>query len=150
MTIFDRIANLRDRIVKTRDKLEFLEMKADTPRSSVFSDMPKGAYNASNPLEQYMIEKEEAEERLKTLKAKFDRLWEKASHQMDTLGIDEQVKFMMYLRFCRGLKWEKCATALNDKYPTSRWNTNKCFRKYRDVLYRFRKERQEKERANCT
>ena len=143
MTIFDRIANLRDRIIKAQNKLAFLEMKADTPRSSVFSDTPKGTYNASNPLEQYMIEKEEADEKLKILKLKFNRLWAKASRQMDAVGIDEQVAEMMYLRFYCGLQWEKCATALNKKYPDSKWNTNKCFRKYRDVLYRLRKEKQE-------
>lgn len=143
MTIFDRIANLRGRIIKTQDKLKLIEMKAGSPRSSVFSDMPKGVFNVSNPLEQYMIDKEETAEKLKALESDFSKLWTKALCQMDDAGIDEQVKYMMYLRFHCGLQWKKCAATLNAAYPENKWSENKCFRKYREVLYRVRQEKKE-------
>lgn len=139
MTIFDEIAETRGRIKKTQDKIEYLEMKADTPRSSVFSDMPKGGGGAGNPLEQYIVRKEELTEKLTALKARLERLWHKAARQMSDVGVEKQTRRMMYLRFVCGLQWEKCAVLLNEKYPNCKWNVNKCFRKYRDVLYKIRK-----------
>lgn len=138
MTIFDEIAITVAKIKKIQDKIKYLEMTADTPRSSVFSDMPKGGGNASNPLEQYMIKKDELNDKLKPLKKRLKRQWAKAAYRMNMVNIDEQTKKMMYLRFCRGMQWDKCAKVLNNDYPDCKWNTNKCFRKYREVLYRLR------------
>ena len=137
MTIFDEIADTRGRIKKVQDKIEYLEMKADTPRSSVFSDMPKGG-GVGNPLEQYIVKKEELTEKLTALKTRLERLWRKAARQMSAVGVERQTRRMMYLRFVCGLQWEKCAVMLNEKYPNCKWNVNKCFRKYRDVLYKIR------------
>ena len=140
MTIFDEIVDTNNRLKRVQEKLEFIEMEADTPRSTVYSDMPKGGGgNAGNPLEQYMIRKEELLDRYEKLKKRLESQWEKAIFQMNAAGIDEQTRKMMILRFASGMRWEKCAEKMSSLYPENKWNVNKCFRKYREVLCKVRK-----------
>ena len=133
MTIFDDIATTVKRIKRVREKLEYIRMEADTPRSSVYSDMPKGGRNVGNPLEQYMIKQEELQERLTRLQARLEKEWMYAARLMNRAGVDKQTRKMMYLRFISGMQWEKCAAELDRLYPGNRWNVNKCFRRYRQV-----------------
>ena len=139
MTIFDEITHLNGKIKRVQDKLELLQMKIDSPRSSVISDMPRGGGGGGNPLEDYIERKEEYEEKLRFLLNRLDKLWADAYYMMDSAKIDSQVQVMMYLRFAKGLKWEKCAETLAEKYPDGKWNENKCFRKYREVLRKIRR-----------
>lgn len=139
MTIFEKISFMNEKIKKTQDKLEFLQMNADSPRTSVISDTPRGGGNAGNPLEQYYEKKEELTEKLRALEAKRDRLWKKAVDLMNAADIDKQVQNMMFMRFGYELQWKRVAYAMNKKYPDNKWNVNKCFRKYRDVLCGIRK-----------
>lgn len=139
MTIFDEISFTNDKIKKVQDKLEYLQMNIDSPRTSVMSDMPRGGGSVGNPLELYVVKKEELTDRLRALEAKRERLWEKAIELMDCAGIDKQVQDMMYYRFGYGLQWQRVATALNEKYPDGKWNVNKCFRKYREVLCKIKR-----------
>lgn len=144
MTIFDEIANVRKKISRTQDKLESLRTTATTPKTSVYSDMPRGGGNVSNPIELYIIKSEELTEKLEILKLKLHNLWGKAASQMLTVNVDNQAMQMMYFRFYQGFKWNKCATLLDELYPNNNWNANKCFRKYREVLYKLRRlERKE-------
>lgn len=139
MTIFDEIADVRDKIKEIQNKIKCLQLEAASPRSCEFSDMPKSGRNASNPIEQYYLKTEDLTNKLDALKLKFERLWQKAAYQMNMAGIDKQAQKMMYYRFVCGLQWEKCAIALDKKYPDSRWNVNKCFRVYRRVLCKMPK-----------
>ena len=137
MCVFDEILQVKEKFNFVQDKIEYLQIKADSPRSSIISDMPKGGRHDGNPLEEYIVRKEELSEKLARYKAMLDELWEEAFYQMKLAEIDEQLKAMMILRFSYGLKWEKCATTLNKKFPDGKWTTGKCFRKYREVLRRI-------------
>ena len=139
MTIFDEIDSVNKKLNKIKEKIWFLQIEAESPRTSIISDMPKGSGGTSNLLENYIIKKEKYVAKRDTLELRLDNLWQRAFHQMSEVGVDEQVQKMMYLRFGRCLQWEKCANELVKLYPESKWNVNKCFRKYRDVLYRLRK-----------
>jgi len=143
MTIFDEISFTVSKIKKIQDKIVFLEMQADTPRSSVFSDMPKSGGGAGNPLEQYMIKKEKQIEKLKPLKKRLNRQWARAVYQMDSTKIDKQTQKMMYLRYYCDLPWKQCAKELDKEFPNCKWNANKCFRRLREVLYRIRQYNRE-------
>ena len=139
MTVFDEITLLNVKIKRVQEKLDFLQMKIDSPRSSVLSDMPRGGGGAGNPLEDYIVKKEEYEEKLRFLEKRVENLWANAYYLMDNAKIDSQVQVMMYLRIAQGLRWEKCAQTLAKKYPYGKWNVNKCFRKYREVLSKTRR-----------
>lgn len=139
MNIFEEISFINEKIKKVQDKLEYLQMNIDSPRSSVMSDMPRGGGCVGNPLEQYIERKEEYEEKLHSLEKRLDNLWADAYYLMDSAKIDSQVQVMMYLRIAEGLRWEKCAQTLAKKYPDGKWNVNKCFRKYREVLSKTRR-----------
>ena len=139
MTVFDEIVFINDKIKKVNDKLEFLQMNIDSPRSSVISDMPRGGGIAGNPLEQYIEKKEELIEKLEALENRVNRKWNEANKLMDCASIDRQTRTMMYLRFMFGMQWKVVAQTMQRKYPQNKWCVNKCFRKYRDVLCKIRK-----------
>ncbi len=132
MIILDEMAAIIKKIKKEQEKLLFLELQATTPKSPTYSDMPKGGGNASNPIEQYAIKKEELQGKIDVLKDKLESLWNEAEKQMQ--GVDEQTKALMLYRFKNGFRWEKCSKKMQRKYPDGKWNLNKCFRKYREVL----------------
>jgi hypothetical protein len=138
MTILDEIAYTYKRLKRAKERLQDFEMAQDTPRSSVFSDTPKGAWNVSNPLEDNYIRKEELINKCKEIEARLEKQWHKAVAQMTAAQINEQVREMLFLRFVRGWQWEKCATKLNEDYPNRHWNTNKCFREYRNAVIKLR------------
>lgn len=139
MTIFDEIAITYTKVKRVEEKLEYIRYQASTPKSSILSDMPKGGGTVGNPLEEYLIKQEELVEKHKYLEDKLERQWARAVHQMNIAKIDKQSKTMMYYRFKCNMQWKKCAAELDRKYPNCKWNVNKCFRKYRDVLCRIRK-----------
>lgn len=139
MTIFEEISCIKEKIRRTQEKIELLEMKIDSPRSCEISDMPRGGGNAGNPLEVYVEKKEELTEKLDALETKLEKLWYEALNLMKAANIDQQVQAMMYFRFIYGLQWERVAYALSKRYAGCKWNVNKCFRKYREVLCRIRR-----------
>lgn len=139
MTVFDRIQSTYKRLKREEEKLSTLQIKAGVPRTSVFSDMPKGGGSTINAFDQYLIDQEELEKKIRVLKGRMNRQWEKALKQMQYSNIDEQSQKMMYYRFVKGMQWEKCATQLAKDFPDCKWNVGKCFRRYREVLYKIRK-----------
>ena len=140
MTIFEKISDARDRIENLREKLFCLEVQSVTPKTSEITGMPKDFGNASNPLEQYLIRKEELERKLGVQVVLFEKSWKYAVRRMNAAKIEDQKQQMMYLRFYIGLKWKDCNAQLQKRYPDDNWNINKCFRVYREVLYRIRRE----------
>lgn len=139
MTILDEIASTYKRLKRARERLEYLEMAQDTPRSSVFSDMPKGAWNVSNPLEDNYIRKEELIDQCKEIEARLEDQWQRAVKQMNAAHISKEVQKMIYLRFCCALKWETCAKEMDKEFPNRHWNTNRCFREYRNAVIKLRR-----------
>lgn len=138
MTILDELAYTYKRLKRAKEKLEYIEMVASSARISVYSDMPKGCMNVGNPLEDSYIRKEEALKKCQELEARLQDQWQRAALEMNAIHITEQVQKMLYLRFCCGLQWQKCADMLDTEYPNCKWNTSKCFRKYREVSIRLR------------
>lgn len=138
MTILDEIAYTYQRLKRARERLADFEASQDTPRSSVFSDTPKGAWNVSNPLEESYIRKEELINKCKEIEARLEAQWHKAVLQMNAAHINKQVQKMFFLRFCCAMKWEKCAQALDKEFPNCHWNANKCFREYRNAVIKLR------------
>lgn len=136
MTIFDDISDIFQQIEDIEEKLIVLEWQACTPKSGAITGMPKDGSGAGNPIELYLERKEKLEKKSKALKTRFNRLWNKAVHQMTVASIDAQTQKMMFYRFYKGLQWKACAAKLDKKYPNCKWNENKCFRKYREVLYK--------------
>ena len=139
--IFEKISNTYDRIEKVKEKIIVLEMQACTPKSGEITGMPKDGRNASNPIETYLEKKEELEEKLNLLNARFKHQWKQALHLMKCADIKRQTRYMMYLRFCKGLPWKKCNAIMQEKYPNGKWNENKCFREYRNTLIKVRRVR---------
>ena len=137
--IFEKMANTYQRIEEIKEKIIVLEMQACTPKSGEITGMPMDSNNASNPIDMYLERKEKLEEKLEVLNDRFKSQWKQAIHLMKLAGIKRQTRYLMYLRFCKGLPWKKCNTIMQEKYPNSKWNENKCFREYRNTLIKVRK-----------
>lgn len=139
--IFEKISNTHSNIIDIKEKIYVLEMQAYTPKSGKITGMPRDGGNASNPVETYLEKKEKLEEKLNFLKARLRSQWKQAVRLMKLANIDEQARYMMYLRFHEGLPWKQCNIRLQEKYPNGKWNENKLFREYRNVLIKVRRVR---------
>lgn len=138
MTIFDKITSAHQRIDRVREKLLYLELKSGTPRSGEITGMPRDSGGASNPFDSYLERKEKLEAEIETLNERLDYLWKQANSLMCKAKIDAQTKKMMFFRFYKAMQWKKCARSLDEQFPNCKWNENKCFRKYREVLWKIR------------
>lgn len=134
MTIFDKIADTYQQIQSLYNKLFFLEVQATTPKSGEITGMPKEGGSTTNPIERYIIRKEEIQAKIHAKENTLKELWKCALDLMKQAGVDGQTIKMMYMRFCRGMLWKECAAKMNKLFPNCTWNENKCFRKYREVL----------------
>lgn len=137
--IFEKLANTHQRIEELKEKIAVVEMQACTPKSGEITGMPKGGGDNSNPIEMYLERKEELEEKLLVLNDCFKNQWARALQLMRLADVKRQTRYMMYLRFCKGLPWKKCNMIMQEKYPNSKWNENKCFREYRNTLIKVRR-----------
>ena len=134
MTIFEKISDTRQQIEEIKEKIMLSEVQACSPKSGKITGMPQGGGDVVNPIDKHLERKERLEGRLRVLEDKLSQQWEQALHLMKKARIDEQTQKMMYYRFYWGIQWKKCAEKLDKKYPDCKWNENKCFRKYREVL----------------
>ena len=147
MAIFEKITNTYQRIEEIKEKIIVLEMQACAPKSGEITGMPMGGGDVSNPIEMYLERKEKLEGKLGVLNERLNNQWKQALYLMRVADIKRQTRYMMYLRFYKGLPWEKCNEIMQEKYPNSKWNENKCFREYRKVLIGVRKAKRLSERS---
>ena len=141
--IFEKISNTNSRIEELNEKIYVLEMQACTPKSGAITGMPKSGSGAINPIEACLEKKEKLEEKLNILKTQLKSQWKQAVELMKLANINEQARYMMYLRFYEGLPWKQCNARLQEKYPQGKWNENKLFREYRNVLIKVRRAKRQ-------
>ena len=106
------------------------------PKNQIITDMPKGG-GVVNAMDDYLIWVEKLNRAKERLQNKLDTEWDNAKNILKNHGVtkDETIE-LMRLRFYCGLPWKKCAAKMQELYPDSKWNTNKCFRTYRAVLHK--------------
>lgn len=121
---------------------EIIELKSRTmsPKNQIISDMPRGG-NADNAIERYLIKIERLKRVKKSYEKKRDMCWLAIQQKLCDCGFnDKETLTMMYMRFGCAWSWNKCAKRLSKLYKDSNWNTNKCFRVYRQVLNKLHKK----------
>ena len=139
MRELDECLRITRKINEIRERIEELKSMAMTPRNQIISDMPKGG-GTMNATENYIIRLEKLESQIKLLQKERAEAWNVVSDMLHELNRREEVKTMLWLRFCNGYSWKKCVAKLEEKYPSETWNTNKCFRIYRSFLHKIRSE----------
>ena len=112
-----------------------LNSRALSPKNQVISDMPKGGGGDMNALDCYLQKKERLEKKKDELCVIRDRHWDKATETFRKNGVtNPETITLMWFRFYKGCSWKGCAAKMREKYNNGKWNTNKCFRVYREVL----------------
>lgn len=139
MNVFDEIAFANKRIKDLEEKMWFLEVQTLTPRTTTYSDMPKGRGKSSNPIEEYAIKHEYFSEKLEKMKQNRDKKWNEAKKQMMKAEIDTQAIDLMRYRYLKGVKWSFCTILMNRRYPDGNWNENKCFKEHKKILQKITK-----------
>ena len=103
-----------------------------SPKNQIITGMPRGG-NGENAIEKYLIKLEHLEERKKALYKDLSDTWQVAEVKMPNLS--EQERYVLYIRFARGLPWKRCAVEMNKLYGN--WNINRVFRTYRKTYNIF-------------
>lgn len=119
------IERLNERIVE-------IKAVVFSPKNQIITGMPHGG-SGENAIEKYLIKLERLEERKKALYKELSDTWKAAEEKMPNL--EEQERYLLYIRFTRGLPWKKCAVEMNKLYGN--WNINRVFRTYRKTYNIF-------------
>lgn len=119
--LLEKCIGLRRNIEETNERLAELNSKA-TSLTIKISDMPRGG-ERKNGADEYIIQKEELEQRKQYLLSVLNATWNYAARHIES----DSVKTLMQYRFYNGYSWKKSAELMG-------WNENKCFRMYRKVI----------------
>ena len=131
---------IRRKIEKIDDKILTLKEKSLSPKNQIITGMPRGGgFNGGN-LDDYLIKVEQMKAEKNTLQKSLDKLWEQRQQELSQADIDTTNILMLKRRFYFGYSWRKCAARMAMDYPSKKWNENKCFRVYRNVLYKLNKK----------
>ena len=117
---------LKREIERLNERIVEIRAVVFSPKNQVITGMPRGG-NGENVIEKYLIKLERLEERKKALYKDLSDTWQAAEGKMPNLA--EQERYLLYIRFARGLPWKKCAVEMDKRYGN--WNINKVFRTYR-------------------
>lgn len=138
MKQLDEILRLRREIDELRERIS--ELKAMTqPKAQVISDMPRGGGERKNTIEEYVIKSEKLREKLACKLVEFDEKWDGISRTFIKANLTVAQCTMMEARFRKAMPWRLCVKHMCNVYPSSKWNEQKLFRMYRNVLYKISK-----------
>ena len=139
MRELDECLELSRLIRDKQERIYELKVRISTPKNQILSDMPRGGGCCGNDIENYIVKLEKLEALVKDIQKKLNGKWRYVNTLMQKRNItDCETIMLLSLRFYKGLSWNKCAELMQNRYPTSKWNLNKCFRAYRKVLYKLR------------
>ena len=124
--------------IKRKDET-ILDLKSNVlaPKNQILSDMPRGSGTLSSPQEDYLIRLERLTDEKHTLQENLAITWFDAIAKLKEANVTGESAYEMlkYMFYC-GYPWKVCAKKLKNKYPTEKWNLNKCFRVYGGILHK--------------
>lgn len=114
------------------------DAKNTAPKSQVLSDMPKSVSRVSNDIENYIIHKTDLCGELVKLYCSLNIYWIAFLNGIEDAELTPQETKLLELRFLSGAKWKVCAALMPLYFPNERWNINKVFKTYRDILHKIK------------
>ena len=138
MKQLDIIFNLRRDIDNIEERLVELRQMTQ-PKSQVISDMPRGGGERRNAIEEYLIKSEKLAKQLDYKRRKLEDHWEEACILFREAKVTVAQCEMLKERFYHAKPWKACLKRMSEVYPDSKWNEQKLFRMYRDVIYKINK-----------
>lgn len=132
MKELDSCLNLRRKINDIDEKIKTLQAAILSPKNQVITGMPRGGNNSDNAIERYLVKLEKLQRLKDNLLSHQKSIWVDIEDKAKAANIPEQDIYLLYLRFVKGKKWNKCAVKMNKKYGN--WNINKVFRIYRRTI----------------
>lgn len=125
----------KTRIIKELDEqIAELRARATSPKNQIITGMPRGG-GGGNQSERYMERLDRIEARREKARAERSSLWNNIADRME--GMNTEYYSMLRFRFYHGLRWNAVCDNLKETYPNSKWNMNKVFRIYRQILRKF-------------
>lgn len=120
-------------IEKVREKLIFIKAAIQAPKNQIISDLPKGGNCPVSAIETYLEKEEKLQDDLRALKIERSEKWQAFQNIAAEKGVTKEDVHLMQLRFFRGYSWNKCTAVMRSRYG-DKWNANRTFRVYRQVL----------------
>lgn len=123
---------LKKEIDEIDEKIYEIRVRILSAKNQIITGMPRGG-SAENAIEKYLLEVEYQMQKKDNLLERQAKLWHKALKKLPK--IQPQEKYLLQLRFIRGLSWKKCEAEMNIAYGN--WNSNKIFRIYRKLFKNY-------------
>lgn len=140
MNEFEECRHLVERIQRKYEKIEYIREKLYAPKAQIITGMPRGGAS-DNSIEKYLSDIEEEEAKIKSLKQILSEKWFDIVERLYRENVKDENILLMQERFLNCRPWVKCAEYMQQQFPQSKWNVNKCFRVYRDNIYKLNKKK---------
>ena len=124
-----KIKEINEDIAELRDR-------AFSPKNQIITGMPRGGAGG-NQSDSYIVKLERLEDRQERLIHERDSLWDGIYEALTSKNIKAEHITLLRHRFYSGLQWPKCCKLMCEEYPGNKWNMNKVFRVYRQILKKF-------------
>lgn len=129
---------LHDKIRDENDRLEEIKSSIKYPKGQGFSDNPRVS-SGSNPIENYLVLKENCEEKIARLETKLADAWKTILIALKKANVGNEAIHLFFLRYNCGFQWGDCAIEMKRIFG-DKWNVNRVFRIHRQTVEKLQNQ----------
>lgn len=126
-----KLNEIDERIIELRGRIE-------SPRSSIISDMPRGG-GTGKGIEDSLAVIEKLQAKRVFYSDRIVSQWHVIENMLKYCSTSKKYITLMEYRLLHGLTWKSCVKAMKKEYPDEKWNENKNFRIYGQIMQKLKK-----------
>lgn len=139
MLELDECLKVVRKIKDIEDDILELESRTMSPKNQIITNMPKGGGSQDSGQDRYLIKLEKLQAQKNYWCGILNSKWNIAKLVLiNSANVKDVRTFeLLKLRFYYGYPWKVCAAKMKKEHPEEKWNINKCFREYRNIMHKL-------------
>lgn len=128
------------KVIKGIDEdIMIIRERIEAPKNQIISDMPRGGIS-ENAVDKALDEIKKKESRRLYYCDVLVSKWLICEEILKSCNINQKHIELLKFRFLQGLSWRACVKGMTKLYNEEKWNENKVFRIYRQVVAKCTKQ----------
>ena len=129
----NNLLDLQRQSILIKEKLMTIDSKLQSPKIQVITGLPSGKGGGADIISDLIEKKQKLESKLNGLRKQQCEEFSAISAELKEKRFKDSIIELVKQRFLLSKPWNECACILAKKYPTEKWNVNKCFNLYRKI-----------------
>jgi len=119
--------SIRRRIQDIDERIKEYKYSAMSPKNQIITDMPR-SHSSENGSDNYLLKVEKYEHKKELLLSELNDTWNCILNTYKQNDVPKETIILIHYRFYCGNSWKKTCEYMQQRFPCSNWNENKCFR----------------------